>query len=94
MAAPLACLPKDKEPLARAARRTIHVLSRGGRHLANFLLRPIPNHTEHRLGGDSSMTVTEIRKIARTLGIKTGKGFYSYPDAPWMRPEFLIYDQD
>jgi 3-hydroxybutyryl-CoA dehydrogenase len=28
------------------------------------------------------------------LGIKTGKGFYSYPDAPWMKPEFLIYDHD
>jgi 3-hydroxybutyryl-CoA dehydrogenase len=23
------------------------------------------------------------------LGMKTGKGFYTYPDAPWMKPEFL-----
>jgi 3-hydroxybutyryl-CoA dehydrogenase len=23
------------------------------------------------------------------LGIKTGKGFYTYPDAPWLKPEFL-----
>ena len=26
------------------------------------------------------------------LGIKTGKGFYTYPDAPWMKPEFLTVD--
>jgi 3-hydroxybutyryl-CoA dehydrogenase len=23
------------------------------------------------------------------LGMKVGKGFYTYPDAPWMKPEFL-----
>jgi 3-hydroxybutyryl-CoA dehydrogenase len=23
------------------------------------------------------------------LGIKAGKGFYTYPDAPWTKPEFL-----
>lgn len=26
---------------------------------------------------------------AGTLGMKTGEGFYSYPDAPWLQPDFV-----
>ena len=46
----------------------------------------------HRTSDADSKKLSDMLRLyvkRGDLGVKTGNGFYTYPDAPWMKPEFL-----